>query len=71
MIVRQPRSTSARCSPSAPSTSDTGLVGDTWQVRGSTRTPDGSAHPGMQLTVINSRAILLVAQDPDSAHAGR
>ena len=27
--------------------------------------PDGSAHPGMQLTVINSRAALLVAQDPD------
>jgi hypothetical protein len=41
-----------------------GLVGDTWRVRGSTRTTDGSPHPGMQLTVINSRAALLVAQDP-------
>src|SRR5262249_56427300 len=43
---------------------DAGLAGDTWQVRGSTRTADGSSHPGMQLTVINSRAALLVAQDP-------
>ncbi len=43
---------------------EAGLAGDTWQVRGSTRTSDGSAHPGMQLTVINSRAALLVAQDP-------
>src|SRR4029077_764537 len=43
---------------------DAGLVGDTWQLRGSSRTPDGSAHPGMQLTVINSRAAMLVAQDP-------
>ncbi|HUL24637.1 MAG TPA: MOSC domain-containing protein [Streptosporangiaceae bacterium] len=41
-----------------------GLTGDTWQARGSTRTADGSPHPGMQLTVMNSRAALLVAQDP-------
>ena len=42
-----------------------GLVGDTWPVRGSTRTSDGSSDPDMQLTVMNSRAALLVAQDPD------
>ena len=41
-----------------------GLVGDTWRVRGSSRTNDGSSHPDMQLTVMNSRAALLVAQDP-------
>jgi hypothetical protein len=44
---------------------DAGLAGDTWQARGSTRTADGSAHPDMQLTVMNTRAALLVAQDPD------
>jgi len=38
-----------------------GLVGDTWRVRGSTRTEDGSAHPGMQLNLINARVIALVA----------
>jgi len=42
-----------------------GLVGDTWPARGSSRTADGSPHPGMQLTVMNSRAALLVAGDPD------
>ncbi len=42
-----------------------GLVGDTWPVRGSTSTPDGSAQPDAQLTVMNSRAALLVAQIPD------
>ena len=41
-----------------------GLVGDTWRARGSSRTGDGSAHPDMQLTVMNARAALLVAQDP-------
>ena len=44
---------------------DAGLAGDTWQTRGSTRTADGSPHPGKQLTVMNSRAALLVARDPD------
>ena len=43
---------------------DAGLAGDTWAARGSTRTADGSAHLDQQLTVMNSRAALLVAQDP-------
>lgn len=38
-----------------------GLVGDTWRVRPSSRTPDGSAHPDMQLNVMSSRAVALVA----------
>ena len=44
---------------------DAGLAGDTWRARGSTRTADGSALLDQQLTVMNSRAALLVAQDPD------
>jgi hypothetical protein len=40
-----------------------GLVGDTWRARGSSVTPDGSAHPDMQLNAMNSRAIALLAQD--------
>jgi hypothetical protein len=40
-----------------------GLAGDTWNVRGSKRTPDGSSHPDMQLNIMNSRAIALVAGD--------
>jgi hypothetical protein len=40
-----------------------GLVGDTWRIRGSSDTPDKSAHPDMQITLMNSRASALVAQD--------
>ena len=40
-----------------------GLVGDNWKSRGSSRTSDGSAHPGMQLTIMNARAIALIAQE--------
>lgn len=45
-----------------------GLVGDNWRTRGSSRTNDGSAHPDMQLNVMNSRVIALVAQSPDRWH---
>ncbi len=39
-----------------------GLVGDNWKTRGSSRTPDGSADPEMQLNVMNARCAALVAQ---------
>lgn len=42
-----------------------GLVGDNWQARGSKRTPDGSANPGAQLTLMNSRLAALVAQSKE------
>jgi len=42
-----------------------GLVGDTWKVRGSSRTPDGAAHPDMQLNVMNARVIALLAREKD------
>lgn len=42
-----------------------GLVGDTWKRRPSSRTADGSAHPDMQINVMNARAIALIAQSPE------
>ena len=39
-----------------------GLIGDNWSVRGSGRTPDGSAHPEMQINIMNARVTALVAQ---------
>ena len=42
-----------------------GLVGDNWRQRGSGQTDDGTAHPGMQLNLMNSRVIALVAQSGD------
>lgn len=41
-----------------------GLQGDNWLTRGSRETTDGSAHPEMQINIMNSRVIALVAQDP-------
>ena len=43
--------------------SEAGLAGDTWPARASSRTADGSPHPGMQVTMMNSRAALLIAHD--------
>jgi hypothetical protein len=40
-----------------------GLVGDMWQRRGSSRTPDGGPNPLAQLTLTNARLVALVARD--------
>ena len=38
-----------------------GLEGDTWRVRGSSRTADGGPSPDAQLTVVNARASAAIA----------
>ena len=65
LIVRRPAVDEREVLAEGTLDADAGLAGDTWPVRGSTSTADGSSHPGRQLTVMNSRAALLVAQDPD------
>jgi MOSC domain-containing protein YiiM len=40
-----------------------GLAGDTWHKRSSRQTADGSPHPDMQLNIMSSRVVALVAQD--------
>ena len=42
-----------------------GLVGDNWLDRGDPDEPEGRAHPDMQLNLMNSRAIALIAQSKD------
>jgi|SRR3954467_3002651 hypothetical protein len=42
-----------------------GLLGDNWKVRGSSKTTDGSAHPERQITIVNARAIGVVARERD------
>src|ERR1700741_1185589 len=42
-----------------------GLIGDNWSVRGSSKTPDGSAHPEMQINIMNARVTALVAQEKE------
>lgn len=46
-------------------TLEDGLAGDTWKTRGSRRTDNGSAHPHMQLNIINSRLLALIAGTPE------
>ena len=40
-----------------------GVVGDSWRARGNSHTPDGSADPEAQLTLMNARAADAVAGD--------
>ena len=64
LIVRRPAVDEREILTEAALDTQAGLVGDTWRLRSSTRTPDRSPHPDMQLTVMNSRAALLVARSP-------
>ena len=66
LIVRRPAEGEREVLPEGTLDLRDGLVGDMWSIRGSKRTPDGSAHPDMQLTVMNARVVDLVAGgDPD------
>src|SRR5258708_36630564 len=65
MIARRPRAEEREILPEAEISLAEGLVGDNWQARGSTRTPDGRAHPELQLTLMNARVIALVAQEKE------
>jgi len=65
LIVRRPCEGAREVLPEAELDASEGLVGDNWKTRGSSRTPDGSPHPDMQLNVMNSRAIALFAQSKD------
>lgn len=42
-----------------------GIQGDSWDQRGSSRTPDGGPNPEAQVTVMSSRAVDLVAGSRD------
>ena len=65
MIVRRPQVDEREVLEEGELDLVEGLVGDTWKVRGSSRTPDGAAHPDMQLNVMNARVIALLAREKD------
>jgi hypothetical protein len=65
LIVRRPAEDEREVLDEARLDVSEGLVGDCWRSRGSKRTEDGSAHPDMQLTLMNARVAALVAGDPD------
>ncbi len=62
MIVRRPDTNRREVLESGELDVAEGLVGDNWRSRGSRMTADGSAHPEMQLNLMNARVISLVAR---------
>lgn len=65
MIVRRPHEDEREVVETADLDLVNGLNGDNWRTRGSKHTPDGSANPEAQITVMNSRAIELLAQSEE------
>ena len=68
LIVRRPERLERELVDEGSLDVDTGLVGDNWLTRGSTVTPDGSANPEMQVTLMNSRVADLVAGGRERWH---
>ena len=68
MIVRRPQVGEREILPEGELDLSEGLVGDNWRKRGSKTTADGSAHPEMQLNLMNVRATALVAQSRERWH---
>ena len=62
MIVRRPGTDRREVLQAGELDLAQGLVGDNWKARGSRATPDRSALPDAQLTLINARVIAHVAQ---------
>jgi hypothetical protein len=65
LIVRRPSVDAREILELAELDLDVGLVGDTWKDRPSSRTPDGSPHPDMQLNLMSARSIALIAGSSD------
>ena len=65
LIVRRPRTDQREVLEEGELHPVEGLVGDSWKMRGSTRTADGSPHPDTQINIMNARVAALVAQDKD------
>ncbi len=65
LLVRRPAAGIRELVAEATLDPAAGLVGDNWLDRGSSSTPDGSADPQRQVTVMNAQLAELVAGSPD------
>ena len=65
MIVRRPEIDRREVLDAGELDVAEGLVGDNWRSRGSSQRQDGSAHPEMQLNLMNARVIALVARSEE------
>ena len=65
LLVRRPAVDQRDLPAEALFSREAGLAGDNWLARGSKGTPDGSADPQRQVTVMNARVAELVADGTD------
>jgi hypothetical protein len=65
LIVRRPRVDHREVIDEAELDPMKGLIGDSWCFRPSSKTPDHSPHPEMQVNIMNSRVTALVAQEKE------
>ena len=63
LIVRRPRVDEREVLDEAELDPSHGLIGDSWSIRGSSKTADGGPHPEMQINIMNARVVALVAQE--------
>ena len=68
LIVKRPKVEEREVVDEAELSIVHGLIGDNWNMRPSSRTPDGSPHPDMQINIMNARAVALVAQQKERWH---
>lgn len=66
MIVRRPETETREIINSCEISLVNGLEGDNWKARGSSSTPDNSADPEAQITLMNSRVIQLLSGDKEN-----
>ena len=66
LIVRRPAEDAREVVAAGRFEVATGLDGDDWIGRRSSRTTDGSPHPGTQVTLMNARVIGLIAGDAEA-----
>ena len=64
LIVRRPETGEREVLAEGTLEITEGLLGDNWLIRGNRKTADGAADPDMQLNIMNSRVIALLAQEP-------
>jgi hypothetical protein len=65
LIVRRPKVDEREVIDEGELDTAGGLIGDSWILRSSRRTPDGSPHPDMQINIMNARVTALVAQEKE------
>lgn len=62
LLVRRPATDQREAPDELVLDSVEGVVGDNWRARGSSSTPDGSANPEAQVTLMNARVADLVSR---------